>query len=113
VNRYLAEGVVADLRAGKDILFLTPSRGSIRDYMAPVLGALGELGPGDAVRTASGHESIRSGTGGRVDFVSAYSNLRGRALDVVVLDIDPYSLGEQWLYEFNHGVARKAEVIRW
>lgn len=111
MNRYIAAGVVADMRAGKNVLVIVPVRTAIHDYMHQVLDAMGDLREGDFVKWTNG--GIRSGVG-RIDFTSVRSNFRGYSPDVVVVDCDPYTLDEEWMYDLRHGLAggpRRTEVI--
>src|SRR3954471_15000395 len=108
VNRYVAEGVLADLDEGKNVLVLCADRGHIRSTMDNILAALpGSTPPGLKVRYANGAESIAF-DGARITFSSYGSSLRGASPDVIVMDGSTASLGDDWWFEFNHALAVRA-----
>jgi hypothetical protein len=84
VNRYTAAGVLADMRAGKHILFLSETGNQAR-YAMEDLAA--HLEPGEKAYRANGHERI-VGTG-EIRFQSIHSRReRGMHVDIVVIDAD-------------------------
>ena len=88
MNRYVADGMLADMREGKRVLYLGMSRNIARE----VLGVLAEnanTGLGEKVRRAHGAERIDSPTGGFIKLQSVGSSGRGMSVDVVVLDGEP------------------------
>ncbi|MEU8264477.1 hypothetical protein AB0C02_28125 [Micromonospora sp. NPDC048999] len=86
MNRYTATGVLADMREGRRVLVLSPTRTIARLAFAEVVQfAL----PGERVRRANGEEGIWVEDGpGRVLFRTVRS-VRGLAVDVLVFDFDP------------------------
>jgi hypothetical protein len=109
VNRYSATGVIIDILDGKQVLVLSDSQDTARI----ALRATGEHAPaGLRTYVAHGHERIEGPTGGCARFQSAFGSVRGLSVDVVYLDLDEYSLGEDRMYELTHLVALHGEVIR-
>jgi len=94
VNRYVLQGLVGDLAAGRRVLVITESvsqaRFSFEDAVA-VVEHLDELPAGLKVRRANGDESISTAAGGRLSFRTRRgpSSLRGLSVDVVFVDVDP------------------------
>lgn len=112
MNRYVAEGILADLCQGKHVLVLSADRTHIRSTQDNILAIEGATDlPGLKVRRANGAESI-SYDGARITFSSYGSSLRGLSPDVIVLDGPPYNLSADWWCESNHVLAVRAEVIR-
>lgn len=86
MNRYVADGMLADMRDGGRVLYLGTSRTSARE----VLGVLAEHTLADEkVYRAHGAERIESPSGGFIKLHSMASSVRGMSVDVVVLDGDP------------------------
>ena len=112
MNRYTLAGILADMRAGKTVLFLAADMGAVRDLLAD---AAVEALPGERVARARGHESIHAVGDGSIRFRSIRSDLRGHVADVVVFDVDPYShyeLIDQIWRDFRGHAARPVEFIR-
>jgi hypothetical protein len=111
MNRYMAAGILEDMRAGLIVLFLTENRTAVRaalDYVA--VGAMA----GERVRRANGHECIHGEGNGSIRFHSIRSDLRGLIADVVVFDVDRvahYELIEQVHHDFRRTTSRKTEFI--
>lgn len=85
MNRYIAAGVLADMRDGRRVLVLSETQRIARLAFAEV--AQGTL-PGEKVRRANGEEAIYAEHGsGCVLFASDRSlRARGLTMDVVVFD---------------------------
>lgn len=112
MNRYIAEGVLADMLDGKTVLFLTVNTTAVRAAM-DFVGQYAVAGM--KVRRANGHESIHVDGCGSVRFRSIRSDLWGTVADVVVFDVDPvdhYELVDQIWHDFRRQAARPVEFIR-
>jgi hypothetical protein len=113
VNRYTAAGVLADMRAGKHILFLSAGSNRAR-YALDDLAAL--LEPGERAYRSLGRERIVGATG-TIRFQSIHSRSeRGMSADIVVIDADANDHWERvdelsrTMYRIGGG---HSEIIRW
>lgn len=110
MNRYLAKGVIADMRAGKHVLVLLGNRRAICNALDCVIAAGNGVARGETVALTRGHESIRGA--GRIDFSLTDAGLRGVQADVIVLDADYQNFNLEWWDELMVTVGRGAELIR-
>ena len=105
MNRYTVGTMLADMREGKRVLYLGPSRGFVRE----VLDWLAECTfPHEKVRRAHGAERIDSPTGGFIKLQSVGSSGRGMSVDTVVVEGDPTE--RQW--EDIAVLVATAELVR-
>lgn len=106
MNRYMADGLLADMRQGKRVLYLGPNRDQVRDVLVQLAPMLRTY---EKARRAHGMEEVASPpTGGFIRLHSVGSSLRGLCPDVVVLDADPPT--RQW--EDLSVLMVRAELIR-
>lgn len=92
MNRYAVSGVLADARAGKTVIVLSPD-------LTAASRLLERLDPlskdASQIIRAAGRAEIRFVSGGRVRLLSRRSNVRGLTADVVVTDGVELSTDEQ------------------
>lgn len=97
-NRYIVEGLVRDLRAGKRVLLIAPTRLASRHTFLNVLDSILN-GPGlprtKRVHRAQGREYIEMDNGGTLT-VATLDGARGRVTDTIVLLQWEQVIGEDW-----------------
>lgn len=87
MNRYVVDGILADMRAGRRVLVVAQTVRMARFAFNEVAAAAVE---GETVRRANGRERITHPDGGWIRFCSVSGHgARGLAADVVFIDADP------------------------
>lgn len=91
MNRYVVDGVLADLAAGRRVLVVSQTVNQGRYAFDDIVSALQDAGRHDdvIVRRANGAQRIEDRRGGWVRFCSVASSARGMTADVVFIDADP------------------------
>lgn len=92
MNRYVADGLLADMRLGKHVLVLCDRQMAAR---AAMFDMLPPAGSGEGVCRTNGAERIENDeTGGRIWFrtwpTGAVGALRGLSVDVVFFDMEAH-----------------------
>ena len=83
----MRDGLLADMRQGKRVLYLGPNRDQARDVLDQMVP---HLRPDEKMRRANGYERVESlSTHGYVRLHSVGASVRGMTVDVVVVDADP------------------------
>lgn len=82
MNRYVVEGIVRDVLAGKRVGLVAGRQEDARTVFALLLDSGVSW---EEVRKDSGMEMVRSGTGAAFVLSATTESVRGRELDVVVL----------------------------
>lgn len=83
MNRYVVDGLLADMRQGKRVLYLAANLDQARDVLDQLQA---ELLPDEKGRRAHGMERVESPTGGFIKLQSVGSSGCGMSPDVVVID---------------------------
>jgi len=83
MNRYVTDGLLADMREGKSVLVIAGSRYEAQYVHHAVVESANLAGL--RVLRANGREAIVAPGGGRIDFRSVGAGVRGYAPDVAVL----------------------------
>ena len=104
MNRYLINGVLRDMRAGRRVIVVSGTRPELR---ATFLDVAAHMGDGERAFRTSGQERCVSPTGGVVLFLPRTA-LRGTWADVVVAEGSRPSAGD----DLDVLAAAGAEVIR-
>lgn len=81
MNRYTAEGIIADAAQGKRVAFVGRRAGDVFDALAAAAEPFSHK-----VYRAKGHQRIEFANGGRVTLHATGRSGRGFTADVVVLD---------------------------
>lgn len=114
MNRYSASGLVADARAGKTVLVITPMTAMIRHAMDEMIK--GPLATVDLdtyrVRRSDGEQGIEFRTGGRILMQSARHSIRGLSADIIYLDDGAERLMDDAWRDMNEVVRPHGEIIR-
>jgi hypothetical protein len=113
-HRYVLDGLLADARAGRRVLYVGSSALGARAVFAALIDHIGQRTPNrstERVWRTHGAERIETITGGSVVFVPPTTAVRGREADVVY--IDPGVESDAVLEEVAPTVAATGgEVIR-
>lgn len=86
MNRYVVDGLLADMRKGKRVLYLGPDLDEARKLLAQLEPL---LLPGETKRRPYHTWHVESPSGGCIRLKSVGSSVRGIQTDVVVVDGDP------------------------
>lgn len=87
MNRYILDGMLADMRAGKKVLYVGENQTQAHTTFEQVAGGLRTY---EKARRTAGEETVESPpTGGRIWFRSVRSGVRGFTAGVLVIDADP------------------------
>lgn len=94
MNRYAAQGILADLEAGKRVAVVTRPGAVPQSFRE--IAALADAHTACEVYRANGRERIAHASGGRATFLSAASRAgRGLSLDVIYVEPDAALTPEQ------------------
>ncbi len=87
MNRYIRDGVLADMRAGRRVIVFSRGHLAARELLASFAEHVRD---GERVYRTHGSERVEArNSGGWVRFMSIAAGVRGLSADVVVLDTQP------------------------